>query len=210
MYMNNVDHLNKENESVLNEDSSSPVKKIVIILSLVIIIICIGLAYLVFVKPSNRMGDSNKKYPQTQLTYDSLPTYVVKTPIIKGSGTADQTLCDNETVYKSLADALKETKKVCILALDNQGLSELPSDITKLKDLQFVFLRYNNFTQFPPQLMELSNLRGIDLSNNSITKLPDNFTKLLFLQKIVLSGNDINTAERANVRKALGFREIIF
>lgn len=106
-----------------------------------------------------------------------------------------------------LADTLE------ILDLSHNCLSELPEDISRLKNLKILFLSNNNFTRVPPQLKSLKNLYMLGLkannikdfdedilplsiswlilTDNKIEVLPESIGKLKKLQKCALAGNRI-------------------
>jgi len=105
----------------------------------------------------------------------------------------------------TLADTLE------ILDLSDNKMSELPSDIHKLKKLKIIFFGSNNFTEFPAVLSKCSflsmigfksnqihlvpenafpsTLRWLILTDNKIEKLPKSIGDCPRLQKCALAGN---------------------
>ena len=59
------------------------------------------------------------------------------------------------TIYYSIEDALANKKKAYVLNLDNQKLDDLPEAIIKLKNLQSLSIKYNNFSELPSDIFQL-------------------------------------------------------
>jgi internalin A len=95
--------------------------------------------------------------------------------------------------FTNLAAALTYINQACILDLSNKNLSELPQDITKLKNLIQINLSKNNLTVFPNELLSMDKLIVINLSNNKIAQVPTAINKLKNLQGLDLSNNQLTT-----------------
>ncbi|NLQ16840.1 protein kinase [Marinomonas sp. M1K-6] len=118
-------------------------------------------------------------------------------------------LAENLTTFPeaifNLADSLE------ILDLSNNQLSELPADLSRLKNLRILFCSNNRFSQLPEVLGQCSCLemigfksnqismvssaslptqtRWLILTDNQIESLPDDMGRLTHLQKLALAGN---------------------
>ena len=108
----------------------------------------------------------------------------------------------------TLADSLE------VLDLSNNRLSDLPEDLTRLKNLKILFASNNGFSHVPDVLGQMSKLemigfkhnrikyvsdhclpertRWLILTDNRIEALPENIGKLSRLEKCALAGNQIS------------------
>ncbi|MEN6551494.1 MAG: COR domain-containing protein [Methanobacterium sp.] len=77
------------------------------------------------------------------------------------------------------------------LDLSHYRLTQLPPEITKLKNLTKLSLSQNLLTQLPPEIGELENLTELDLSYNRLTQLPPEIGKLKNLKILNLTRNQI-------------------
>lgn len=75
--------------------------------------------------------------------------------------------------------------------LNNNRLSELPEEITRLSNVSFIYLKNNRFTSIPGFLGRMSNLKGIYFTKNRITSLPDSLFRLSQLRKLEVAQNRI-------------------
>lgn len=65
-------------------------------------------------------------------------------------------------------------KRMRILCLERNNISELPDGIEKLTQLETLNVSYNQIESLPSGLAELEKLRYINVAGNKLTKLPDN------------------------------------
>lgn len=112
-------------------------------------------------------------------------------------------------------------------------ITEIPSKIKNLKQLETLQLNVNAISKIPIELTELTNLKSLDLTDNTglsdidnivklenleilslngcnISKLPDNIGQLKKLKSLGLAGNNISAAEKKRIKKALPNCEIYF
>ncbi|MGV6816708.1 MAG: protein kinase [Thiotrichales bacterium] len=107
----------------------------------------------------------------------------------------------------SIADTLE------ILDLNDNRLTDLPSDFARLRNLRILFLSQNHFKHIPPVLAKLPKLtmvgfknnqigefgentlpekiRWLILTDNNLTTLPDDIGRYQSLQKLMLAGNHL-------------------
>ena len=112
------------------------------------------------------------------------------------------------TIYRSLDDAMLNKKRVYILNLDSKNLTELPSQIGKLKNLQELYLRGNKLTSLPPELWELTNLQKLMLGDNKLSEVPAAISKLINLEELDLFSNRLKTLPDA-VTQLIHLKKII-
>ena len=80
--------------------------------------------------------------------------------------TVDQT--KNWKTYRSLEEALREPDEVYYLDLSNKNLAQVPSDILRFHSLKSLYLNFNKLTDLPEDITELKNLETIDLTGNPV------------------------------------------
>lgn len=78
-----------------------------------------------------------------------------------------------------------------IFRLDTYGITELPEEIGKLRNLQGLFLAGNDIAFLPSSIGNLSNLKELDLSFNQLETIPESFGNLSNLQKLNLTQNHL-------------------
>ncbi|KAJ6239851.1 wd repeat [Anaeramoeba flamelloides] len=86
-------------------------------------------------------------------------------------------------------------KEITSLNLDGNGLTKLPSALSKLTELKALSLKNNNFDRIPSCLFKMTWLQTIDLSNNSITLIPTKFKDLTKIEQVSFQGNPIKRME---------------
>ena len=69
-----------------------------------------------------------------------------------------------------------------ILNLSEYGLNEIPKEIEKLKNLEWIDLSSNNIESIPDWFFSLDKLTFIDLSNNNLKELP---LRLFFMKNLL-------------------------
>ncbi|CAO3627160.1 unnamed protein product [Cunninghamella blakesleeana] len=113
---------------------------------------------------------------------------------------------DNE--IKVIDDRLgKEFGALTSIDFRNNHLSDLPSNLSLLKQLTVLQLSLNRFEKIPDIIFELSNLRELNMSKNQISVIPDTIGNLNHLENLDFSENQIgpslpNTmAQLTNLRK---------
>ena len=101
--------------------------------------------------------------------------------------------------FLSLEDALANPEKVYILDLLDMGLSELPTDIAKLKNLQILYLYENQLTTLPREIGQLKNLQILFLDENQLSSLPPEIGQLTNLEILGLHHNNLKMSTAASL-----------
>ncbi len=78
------------------------------------------------------------------------------------------------------------------LNLSNRSLTEIPSEVLALTELEELVLRNNQLTELPKSLFELKRLTTLDLKKNNIVVLPDEISHLTRLQILNLVDNQLS------------------
>lgn len=83
------------------------------------------------------------------------------------------------------------------LDLSAKGLSEIPAEVFKHKQLRILLLSGNQITNIPDAIGNLKELTVLSLGENLITTIPDAIGNLKKLKRINLSDNPIETLPKA-------------
>src|SRR5665647_3542694 len=81
-----------------------------------------------------------------------------------------------DRVWQLIRDASENN--VTKLDLSRNQLTQLPSEIGKLRNLTELSLSHNQLTQIPSEIVELKDLIELDLSWNQLTQLHPEVLKL--------------------------------
>ena len=95
-----------------------------------------------------------------------------------------------EIARQRIKEALAE--KLTKLNLSALTLSEFPSELFQLTNLQELNLGFNQLMELPENFIQLTNLQELNLGFNQLVGLPENFTQLTKLQGLVLSYNQLS------------------
>ena len=71
-------------------------------------------------------------------------------------------------------------------------LTEIPSELGKLKKLTKLSLGGNKISNLPDELWQLTNLTTLDLGSNRLTEIPSMIGNLVNLNRLWLGGNSLN------------------
>ena len=93
---------------------------------------------------------------------------------------------------KKVPETISKLSNLQLLFLYNNEISEIPESITSLSKLQDLYLNSNQISEIPDSIASLSNLQKLYLSKNQISGIPDNIASLSNLQELYLSDNQIS------------------
>ena len=93
--------------------------------------------------------------------------------------------------FYDLKDASAHPNEVTSLKLAHLGLTEVPSEISKFKNLVELDLSDNEISSTGGKLSGLNNLQTLNLSGNKLTDIPSDVNGLKSLLVLNLSGNEI-------------------
>jgi Leucine-rich repeat (LRR) protein len=77
------------------------------------------------------------------------------------------------------------------LGFQNLGLTELPTEIGNLTNLQFLYLSDNELTHLPSEIGNLTNLLQLHVYRNQLISLPPEIGNLSNLETLALNGNQL-------------------
>lgn len=77
------------------------------------------------------------------------------------------------------------------LSLHGFDLNHLPSELTKLNNIQELDLGFNKFDTIPDQIYKLSSLTKLDLKGNNISEISREILKLKNLKSLYIDDNEI-------------------
>ena len=193
------------------EAQNSSKKTLVILVSILVLAGIVGIVLFLYIQNKQSLNTTTKPNQTTQNiqksyagTYDSLPLSELERPQPKSS-MVTKSDCTNKTVFTSIDQALGSQDDVCILALDNQNLTTLPSSVLKLTKLKFIYLRGNKFDTIPDVLYKMQSLWGIDLSGNQISSISTDLNQIKNLEIIVLKDNKLSNESFKNLKSPLNF-----
>jgi len=99
----------------------------------------------------------------------------------------------NKGEFISLDSALAHPNDVLVLDLRYMGISKLPTEIKKLKNLTTMYLAGNDMETLPPEIGELKNLKEIHLQDNFLVSLPKEIALLPNLEILEIPYNKLQS-----------------
>ena len=96
--------------------------------------------------------------------------------------------------YTSFEKAFQDPENVKELSfvLEEDRLTEIPSDIDKFKNLKKLTLEYNHIQSLPESIGNLKNLTHLKLTNLRLKELPESIGKLSGLTTLILSETGVS------------------
>lgn len=89
----------------------------------------------------------------------------------------------------ALAKALRSRSKVTSLSLEHLGLTTVPKEVFRLKDLWHLSLAGNRLKTLPAEIGALRELGRLDLLDNELVELPETLSQLSSLTWLRVAGN---------------------
>jgi small GTP-binding protein len=96
---------------------------------------------------------------------------------------------------EKIRDLITKAKESNAITLDlsSKGLTSLPLEIVKLKNLTQLDISGNQLTSLPSEIKELKNLTEFYISNNQLTSLPPEIKELKKLTTLYMSNNQLTS-----------------
>ncbi|XP_044517270.1 leucine-rich repeat-containing protein 2 [Gracilinanus agilis] len=127
--------------------------------------------------------------PKNQITY--LPTEIGYLKNLKELNVSFNHL-------KSIPPELGDCENLEKLDLaGNLELTELPFELSNLKQVTFIDVSANKFSSIPICVLRMSNLQWLDISNNCLNDLPQDIDRLEELQTFLLHKNKLTYLPQA-------------
>ncbi len=93
--------------------------------------------------------------------------------------------------YSNLDLAIKESDKVLSIDVASQNLTQLPIQLSNLKNIVSINLLGNEFNSFPTVLCKLTTLDEISLSSNNLTSVSKEIRQLKNLRILIMNNNQL-------------------
>ncbi|EKX52097.1 hypothetical protein GUITHDRAFT_65434 [Guillardia theta CCMP2712] len=74
-----------------------------------------------------------------------------------------------------------------------KSLTELPSDLAKLKNLTTLIVSHNSLTRLPPEIERLVSLKNLEFTDNNVNELPAGIESLQMLEVFDACRNSITS-----------------
>jgi len=114
----------------------------------------------------------------------NIPTSIVLLKSLKEIDVSWMSSFDHHALIDSIAGM-----KIERIKFERCGLSQLPSNITKLSRLKYISIGDNSLGTFPQELFSLSSIEEIKADRNSFSHIPSEIVKLKKLRKLDLGNN---------------------
>ena len=98
---------------------------------------------------------------------------------------------EQQPIYTSVSEALKNPEKVYRLDLSKQKLLNIPKNVFSLYNLQELILAKNKLHEISQEIGNLTNLQVLNVSKNDITELPAAIGSLTNLAELIVNQNNI-------------------
>lgn len=93
---------------------------------------------------------------------------------------------------RALSPVLFSMTHLTSLYVNNNKLSRIPADISKLQNLEVLELSNNVIRQLPPEIGDMPNLRELHLNNNALRTLPCELGRLFQLRQLSMVARDLH------------------
>jgi small GTP-binding protein len=106
------------------------------------------------------------------------------------------------TKMEDLIEIIREAERdnAVVLDLSDRGITRIPPDIARLKNLFVLYLGFNQLTELPPELFQLTRLTQLDLKNNQLQLLPREIVQLTNLFRLDARWNRLKNLPREIVQ----------
>lgn len=90
----------------------------------------------------------------------------------------------------TIDENIKNCKKLAILNLSANPLSQVPNSVTQILSLQELCLNDTQLEYIPANIGRLTNLKTLELRDNKISQLPKSVSRLTGLFRLDIGQND--------------------
>ncbi|NEP88726.1 MAG: GTPase [Okeania sp. SIO2C2] len=98
-----------------------------------------------------------------------------------------------ERIQAAKDNKLKELDLSSLFSKDNEKLTEIPTEVLELEQLEVLNLKFNQLTRIPESISKLTNLIELNLSGNQLKSIPKSISRLTNLTKLYLRYNELKT-----------------
>ncbi|MHA1989891.1 MAG: leucine-rich repeat domain-containing protein [Candidatus Hodarchaeales archaeon] len=88
---------------------------------------------------------------------------------------------------------IEKNYQIIGLLLSNKGLSQIPNQIIKFKNLKILDVSGNNLSEFPEVICKLKNLEALSMQFNHLYNVPEKIENLQSLKDLSLDCNHLKT-----------------
>ncbi|XP_022109787.1 leucine-rich repeat-containing protein 40-like isoform X2 [Acanthaster planci] len=101
-------------------------------------------------------------------------------------------------IFRHIPPVIFELKNLVVLVMKNNGVTHdrIGKGISRLTNLEEIYLDNNKLEAFPEKLCDLPRLRILQLSNNAICKIPDRISKMKKLQYLNMRSNRLTVVPK--------------
>lgn len=124
---------------------------------------------------------------------ESVPVVIKHDNSERVSQMVELRLGNNKISCIGQGDLFAKWNQLATITLQNNMLTELPSDIGSLKNIEDLYLFGNNLTTIPETIGDLTQLQELDLYNNQLQTLPTQIGRLVALKRLNLDNNQLQT-----------------
>ncbi|MGB3949190.1 MAG: leucine-rich repeat domain-containing protein [Bacteroidia bacterium] len=103
----------------------------------------------------------------------------------------DSTELENTYSYTSIEEALQYPEKVIRLELKKKKLKQIPQEVFKFTNLQYLDLSKNKIRELPDSIAQLINLQHLILSKNELQELNPKIGDLKNLRTLEANNNEL-------------------
>jgi hypothetical protein len=94
-----------------------------------------------------------------------------------------------EGYFRHIDDAAAEPQRVRALDLSNSGLRTLPGVVMRMTNVHTLWLNGNAISNLPSEISDLGQLQSLNLDNNNLAQLPPSLLLLTNLVALYMNGN---------------------
>ena len=86
-----------------------------------------------------------------------------------------------------------ERDAVCKLYLYSNNMTRVPESVTMLRNLEVLWVGFNEIAELPLFITQLTALKDLDCSSNRLSSIPPELSRLVNLEKLWLGYNSLSS-----------------